>query len=130
MSATQSKTGTGQKPGWIWTYDAQAFGNSGVIYGGPSSLESIIVTNKAASGTLYVQFFDAASVPSNSAVPTFAPIIVPAASTVRIVLNDVGREGYDGIAAVTGWCWAASTTAGTLTVDATSSVWVTARYVS
>ena len=79
---------------------------------------------------LYLQLFDAAAVPSNATVPSLAPIVLAAGSTVRIALNDQSGNGYDGIAFVNGVCWAASTTAGTLTQDATSSVWVTARYIA
>ena len=130
MAATRKQTATKSLPNWILTYDAQAFGNSDVIIAAPAYLQSIIASEQVARSALYLQLFDAAAVPSNSAVPSLAPIILGAGSTIRIAMNDMSGNGYDGIACSTGVCWAASTTAGTLTQDATSSVWVTARYIA
>jgi hypothetical protein len=129
MAAYSKQTGTGQMPGYIYTRDPQAFGNSDVVVGQPSSLISLLISNKAASGTLYFQLFDATAVPSNTAVPFVAPIVLAAASTVRIALNEVGKY-FDGIAFSNGIVWAVSTTAATLTIDSTSSVWATCRYIT
>jgi hypothetical protein len=124
-----TKTPTSQRASWILTYDAQQFGNSDVIAAAPSTLVSLIATNKGNS-VLYLQLFDATAVPAGGTVPTVAPIALAAGATVRLQLNDVSGFGFNGFESSNGWCWAASTTAGTLTLDTTSSVWVTARYLA
>jgi hypothetical protein len=114
----------------ILQYDS-GFANSGVISAGPGSLQSLIIASKLASGNLSVQIFDSATVPSNGAVPIIAPIIVGANQTVQINFSQgVSSRQWDGLTCSAGIAWGASTTPATLTQDATSSIWVSAKFVS
>jgi hypothetical protein len=103
------------------------FGNGGSILTAPPILLGLTVTNKGAS-TLYLQLFDAEAVPAGGTVPTFVPIAVPAGTTVAISFTDVSGNGLLGLQCSAGLSWASSTTAGTLTQDSTSSLWVQARF--
>lgn len=110
-------------------YDSQAFMNSDAITLGPAHLIAFQATNKATAATLYLQFFDTLGPLTNGAVPIFAPIPLVNVSYIPPTsqIASVGSERMLGIYEFTkGMCWAASTSAGTLTLDATASVWVSA----
>ncbi len=109
------------------TYDSQAPTNSDVIATGPLTFFRFLGINKAASGTLWIMFFDAAAVPANATVPLIAPIPIAGGAFAAIDLSVIS-EGLNGLATGNGLVWAASTTPATLTLDATSSIWMTARY--
>lgn len=132
MASTTRKVTATAPPSWIFEYDAQAYGNSDVVNAGPVSLVWFAATSKSAS-TLYLMFFDATTVPGNGATPIFLPIPLSTSglTTAQLSMNDVpGGQRFYALGCTNGLCWAVSTTAGTLTVDATSSVWVTCRYAA
>jgi hypothetical protein len=85
-------------------------------------------SNKGAS-QLYFMWFNATSLPANGATPSMMPIPIPAGGTFSLV-NTIATANAVAFGPVmsTGLVWAASTTATTLTVDSTNSVWVTVQY--
>ena len=110
-------------------FTSGSFENSDVVVGTPGQLLSLVVSNKGSALTL--QLFDALSLPANSTVPSVIPILVPANTTVSVSFaSGVSSKAWAGWAFNTGLVWAASTTQGTLTVDATSSLWVDCRFVN
>jgi hypothetical protein len=129
MTAKNYTTDRLAAPARVTTYDSQAPLNSDVIATAPSFLFKFLAISKAASGTLWLQFFDATAVPNNGAVPFFAPIPIVGGTSVQVDFTPT-TEGLIGLSTATGLCWAASSTPATLTVDTTSSVWVTARYMT
>lgn len=115
-------------PGRSRFYDEQAFGNSGVIIADPCQFLQVFVMNKGAS-TLYLQFFDSATVPADATVPTFIPVPVAAGALVQFCPGQGLAQYVLGFPMANGLSWAASTTAGTKTVDSTSSLWVSAQFI-
>jgi hypothetical protein len=115
-------------PQKIQTYDGQAGGNSGIIYSAPCTLLRIRALSVAASGTLYLMLFDATAVPANTAVPLIAPLPIAGGATADLSLNEIAGDGLIGLQLSSGLVWAASSTAATLTIDSTSSLWPTCRY--
>ena len=113
-----------QKPRF---YDSQAGANSGIISASPCYVVQANILTVAASGVLYFMLFDSATVPSNGAVPLFAPVKLTGGASANVPFQpSVGTGQY--IAAyltANGLSWAASSTPGTLTVDGTSSLWPT-----
>ena len=110
----------------VTQYDS-GFQDGEVIESTPPILLRLVVTNKSA-GTLYALVFDAATLPGDGAVPTIAPIAVPAGQTVSVHFNESSGHGFTGLAMTAGLAWCPSTTAGTKTIDNTSSIWLSARY--
>jgi hypothetical protein len=125
-------------------YDSQAAGNSGVVTGtalavnggastltlaAPIILLSVQPTNFSSTLTLYFMLFDAASLPANGTVPVRAPVALAPGQTAAIQLSDNNSEMKEGLPFFTGLVWAASTTPATLTVDTSSSTWVTMRTI-
>ncbi len=131
MSATAVKIPTRATANWLWNFSAQAFGNGWQILTTPGTLLALIATNKNSGTILYLQFFDSASTPAGSAVPTIAPILLPISSTTRIIFNLASAPGYDGAQPFANGIYAGiSTAAGIFTADASSSVWLDAVYTS
>jgi hypothetical protein len=111
---------------WTNTFDSQAFANSGVVVATPCQLKKLVVTNSKAS-LLYCFLFDGSSA---SGTPKIAPIAVPATTTVVVDLStDWGSHGIDAPAFTSAVFWAASTAAA-FSQDSSSSMWLTARYLS
>jgi hypothetical protein len=112
-------------------YDSQGFGNSGVVSTSATVLYKLSATNKSASNTLFIQLFDAATVPGNGAVPLMMPLAVAPSSTAEVSLapQSVGAGHLLGLPTSSGLVWAVSTTAASLTLDSTSSVWASVWYV-
>lgn len=124
-------------------YDSQAFGNSDTVACPDTNtgtlpitlslfrLLSVLAVNKG-SALLWLQFFDAATLPGNGTTPVLIPLpLNGAGSFASYTGTDAPQPGADYLYAYefrTGVTWAASTTAATLTVDATSSVWVNLQY--
>lgn len=110
-------------------YDPQAFGNGENIVPGPAVFLSVIATNKSA-GILWIMFFDAITIPGNGSIPIFVPLQVAANAQASLSLNDgQGGATLSGRPCTTGISWAVSTTPGTLTADASNSIWATVRYL-
>ena len=131
MPATKTTNKIRQTPPWqIVQYDSQAPINSDVVEAAsPCIFLDVIALNKGAA-TLYVMVFDTTSVPANATIPLFQPVPVPAGTQVVFSLNDLTGGGtLVGMKTTNGLCWAASTTVASLTVDATSSLWATIRYL-
>ncbi len=130
MAATKTTNRVRQAPAHgVIQYDTQGFGNSGVIEAGAGRmLLSQWASNKGASA-LYLMVFDATAVPANNAVPVVQPLVVPASGQAFVDFTDRGGQGLAGLVLSTGLVWAVSTTQATLTVDASSSVWATLRYI-
>ncbi len=110
----------------VTEYDSQGPTNSDVVAALPIAWLDAMVSNSGSS-TLFVMFFDTTSVPANGTLPMRQPIQVPNGGQTYIDVGDPGADGLSGRPTLNGLCWAASTTATTLTVDTTSSIWVTAR---
>jgi hypothetical protein len=123
--STKTKTSR-NNPTWLATYES-GFGDGESISASPVVVQAVSVTNKGASA-LYFQLFDLATAAGAGAVPVTMPIAVPAGSTVSVDYNAVSGAGFFGFATAAGLAWAASTTAGTLTADSTSSLWTSIRY--
>jgi hypothetical protein len=112
-------------------YDSQGPTNSDTIATSAVLWLDILVSNVGSSATpLYLMFFDATSPPSNGASPIRQPTQVPASGQVYVDLGDPGADGMSGRLTKNGLAWAASTTPTTLTIDSTSSLWVTVRTVA
>jgi hypothetical protein len=103
------------------TASTTAYAASLVVKASAGRLFSVNGYNSKAS-TQFIQVHDAASLPSNSAVP-LAILTVPATSNFSI---DFGALG---IPLSTGIVLAASSTGPTLTVDTSSDVWFQASYL-
>ena len=103
-------------------YEAAAAVKSAVISATPATLIDIQVENVTA-GVKYVQLFDAASVPADTAVPTMC-FAIAASGTLNISLNGVPERFATGI------CIASSSTQATKTLSATSDIFFTARTVA
>lgn len=128
MSATQTQCPSiTSPPRTVTQYDPQAFGNSGVVHAAPCTLLGAFGTNKSTLA-LFIQFFNSTTVPADTAIPVMAPLEIAAGDCFKLNLTDIGVDGLNGLTLSTGLCWAASTTAGTLTQDATASVWISVRY--
>lgn len=110
----------------ITEYDSQGPTNSDVISSVSVAWLDCMVANSG-SNTLYIMFFDATSVPANGTLPVRQPILLPSGGQTYVDLGNPGIDGVSGRPTINGLCWAASTTPLTLTVDSTSSIWVTAR---
>ena len=104
--------------GGLRQYDSQAPINSDVIKTSPGEFRQAMAANQGAS-LLYVMFFDAVAVPTNGSVPAFVPIPLAAGAACAIPFGPAMSNGL---------CWAASTTAATLTVDTTDSMWLSVQY--
>jgi len=116
----------------ITEWDSQAYVNSGVIAAAPCTLLTAVGSNKGAA-MLYIMFFDSATVPADGAIPVIEPIPLPPGGTFNLNEQDLSRAGQgapnqNGLTMVNGLSWAASTTAATKTVDATSSIWMTSTF--
>lgn len=116
----------------ITEWDSQAYENSDVIKNAPCTLLTAVGSNKGAA-LLYIMFFDSATVPGNGTVPVLEPVPLPAGATFNLNEQDLSRAGQgapnqNGLTMVNGLSWAASTTPATLTVDSTSSVWLTSTF--
>ena len=129
MSAQTYTTDRLGVPQRIQTYDSQGGANSGVIVAGPATILRLRGVNIAASGTLWLMVFDALAVPANASIPLVAPVPIAGGAVGDFDLNGaLGSSGLLGLRLSKGLVWAASTTAASLTVDATSSLWVTTRH--
>jgi len=110
-------------------YDSQGLAISDVVLAGPGDLFEVIASNNSSS-TRYLQFFDLAAVPADTAVPVMCPIVIPAASTIRFAFGD--PNVLDALPAslhfATGICWASSSTMATKTASGVADLLVTARY--
>ena len=107
-------------------YDSQGPTNSDVVSAVPVLWLDAMVSNSGAS-TLYLMCFDSATVPGNGTLPMRQPVQVAAGGQTYIDLGVPGSDGISGRQTMAGLSWAASTTAITLTIDSTSSLWVTVR---
>lgn len=110
------------------TYDSQGGANSGVVFDGPCYFGMAICLSIAASGTLYLMLFDSATVPGGGAIPIFQPIRMTGGSAGGpVVFQPCFAAGpyVTAPAMLNGLSWAASTTAASLTLDTTSSLWPT-----
>ena len=104
-----------------WTPAVQvAPADSGVISAAPTTVRSVIASNRTAV-TVYLMLFDLAAVPADGAFPRVPFIAVPATSTIQVALG--------GMACVNGLVWAATSTFGSLTITATTPVVVSAELV-
>jgi hypothetical protein len=81
------------------------------------------------SSQLYVMLFDAVSQPAPGAVPFQMPTAVNAKQSAFVFENDQLGDILTAYPLKNGLWWAASTTAASLTVDTTSSIWLSARTV-
>lgn len=93
---------------------------SGVIKNAGGKLFSLYAANVGAS-TRYLMLFDAAALPANGAVPK---IVIPLAVNDADLFPFVRPKSF-----TTGIVWGASSTATTLTIDATATIGVNAEYV-
>jgi hypothetical protein len=109
--------------------DSQAGMNSRVIRAAPCTLLRAFITNTGA-GTLYFMVFDATTLPSNGTTPRVRPVVLAAGAQASLDMSIVQALGTWGLTLNTGLVWAASTTAGTLTVDTTNSMWATVEFFS
>lgn len=107
-------------------YDSQGPTNSDIISATRTLWLDAMVSNSGSS-TLYWMCFDSATVPTNGSLPLRQPLQVGAGGQTYTDLGNPGADGISGRPVVNGLSWAASTTATTLTIDTTSSLWVTAR---
>jgi hypothetical protein len=103
-------------------YSTKGYAASGVVNSGPVFLNGCLGYSKN-GGTVYIQFFNKTSVPSDGVTPDMAPIAVGAASEFAW---DAGAGGSRYFA--TGLSWAESTTIDTKTVAGTSDVFMTCQY--
>jgi hypothetical protein len=131
MSATHTLSSAQHcPPGGVIKYDSQGGANSGVVSASPASILRAVATNGGGS-TLYIMLFDATSLPANASLPIVAPVPVAAGSTVVMDWTiEPGAGVLFGRSCATGVVWAASTTATSLTVDATASLWITIDYAT
>jgi hypothetical protein len=113
----------------VTEYDSQGPTNSDIVATSSGAWLDAMVSN-VGSSTLYLMFFDATTVPANGTLPLRQPLQIGAAGQTYVDLGDPGADGLSGRPLVNGLVWAASTTATTLTVDSTSSLWVTARTIA
>jgi hypothetical protein len=125
-------------------YDSQVSGNSDVIFtanavkvaGQPNAVPiqflDLFCRNISANTTLYLMVFDLAAVPANATIPAFMPLEMLAGTMAHLDLSHAvsvgGQPATYGPQMLLGMCWAASTTSDALTIDNSSSLWVTARY--
>lgn len=110
------------------TYDSQGGANSGVVFPAPCYFGMAICLSIATTGTLYLMLFDATAVPANASIPIFQPIRMVGGSAGGPVVFQPCFSGGTYVTAPqmkNGLVWAASTTAASLTIDATSSLWPT-----
>lgn len=110
----------------VTEYDSQGPTNSDVVSVSPVAWLDAMASNSGSS-TLYIMFFDATSVPANGTLPVRQPLELATGGQSYIDIGNPGADGISGRPTNNGLCWAASTTPLTLTVDSTSSIWVTAR---
>ena len=104
-----------------WTPAVQvAPADSGVISAAPTTVRSVIASNRTAV-TVYLMLFDLAAVPADGVFPRVPFIAVPATSTIQVALG--------GMACVNGLVWASTSTFGSLTITATTPVVVSAELV-
>jgi hypothetical protein len=94
-----------------------------VVKASAGALADAVATNNGGS-FLYLMIFDSATVPGNGTVPKFQAIPLPATATGTINFKELSLS----LMMTHGICWAASTTATALTIDATSSLWVTITF--
>ena len=99
-------------------YATTAAAASGVIKASPGILNKVIGHNDKAS-TQYIQLFDAAAVPSDTAVPKMV-IVAAADSNFEIDLGD-------GASFNTGMAWSNSSTLATKTIGS-ADCWLNAVY--
>lgn len=90
---------------------------------GPAKIIGAYVYNANASSTLYLQFFDATSVPSNSAVPTLPPLVCASKANTSLDFASLG-----GLPVLQGIVWVSSTTDTVLTQDTAPDLSVTLLY--
>lgn len=102
---------------WI---DTATLTYQGVVKAAPGTLYQLVATNENATNQRWLQFFDSASVPANTAVPKLQFKI----NAGQLVYFETAR----GRAFAAGMSWAVSSTSGTLTIDATSTFWVNAEF--
>lgn len=100
--------------------DTQGLATSGVIKAFPGTIFEIIGTNNSGS-TRYFQLFDSATVPADTALPTVAPIAIPAGLSFSIKFGA-------GVVFTSGIAWCSSTTLATKTVTGVADVWITATF--
>lgn len=104
-----------------WTPAVQvAPADSGVISAAPTTVRSVIASNRTAV-TVYLMLFDLAAVPADGVFPRVPFIAVPATSTIQVALG--------GMACANGLVWAATSTFGSLTITATTPLVVSAELV-
>jgi hypothetical protein len=128
MPSTKTVNHTREAPARLVTqYDSQAFANSEVVETSPKEFLSVFASSKS-GGSLWIMIFDATALPGNGAIPVMQPLQLTAAGQAYLDLTDRSGQGLSALNLANGLVWAASTTQGALTVDGTSSVWVTLRY--
>lgn len=103
-------------------YEAAAAVKSAVISAVPATLVDIQIQNVTA-GVKYIQLFDSATVPADTAVPNMC-FTIPASGSLNITLNGIPEHFATGIAI------ASSSTQATKTLSATSDIFFTARTVA
>jgi hypothetical protein len=125
LVATASKQDTGNNtlaavlaklvaPG-TWTPATAAAGaDSGVISAAATTVRSVLASNSHATTTIYLQLFDAAAVPANGTAPRIPSIPIAAGQTVLVQLG--------ALSCANGLSWASSSTVGTKTITALTSV--------
>lgn len=119
MPATTTKTNeAGIQDANFFDWDSQGVATSGVVRAAPGCVMECWGVNNSGS-TRYIQFFDSATVPADTAVPVFAPIAVPTGSSFSLRIGDHGHVFATGIA------WASSSTLATKTITGAADVWLT-----
>lgn len=107
------------EPRSVVEWDSQGLVASAVVKATPCVLLELRGVNTSAS-TRYVQVFDSATVPADSAVPSTAPIPVAAGAAFSVVYPH-------GVTLTAGLSIATSSTAATKTVGS-AELWATAVY--
>lgn len=98
---------------------AAAVANSGVIIAAACKVGRVQAVNSHATISYFLMLFDLAAVPANGTAPRYPAIpLVPGQALIL---------PYGGATHAAGLCWAASTTASTLTVSATTPFQVSAE---
>lgn len=112
-------------------YDSQASVNADLVSATPVVLLNVLAQNKNAP-VLFLMFFDMVTAPTagnNGAVPVTMPIALTQNTPLNLWFTNVpGGNSMFGFDVSNGLAYAISTTSDTLTIDATSSVWVNLRY--
>ena len=106
-----------------WTpATAAAAADSAVISAAATTVRAVVASNSHATDTVYLQFFDSATVPADTAVPRVPSIPIAAKQTVMV---DLG-----GLECANGLSWASSSTVDTKTITAITPLQVSAELVS